>query len=95
MGMDSRLEIKVTNPKKGDNAAHPAAAASQPQPSVSLPSHDGHVRLLLEEEGQSHSRRRGHEGRRLMNFMPFKNWALAYSGLCFGKHCPFSNLHVH
>ncbi|KAE8729472.1 Detected protein of confused Function [Hibiscus syriacus] len=74
MGMDSRIEIKAANPKKGDNAVHPAAAASQPQPSVSSPSHGGHARLLLEEEGQSHSHRRGHKGQRLMNFMPFKDW---------------------
>ncbi|KAK8641459.1 hypothetical protein V6N13_010863 [Hibiscus sabdariffa] len=76
--MDSRIEIKVTNPKKVDNVVHPKAAASPApsQPPVSSPSHDGQERRLLEEEegGQSHSRRRGQQGRRLMNVMPYKNW---------------------
>ncbi|PPR83007.1 hypothetical protein GOBAR_AA37702 [Gossypium barbadense] len=82
MGMDSRIEIKVTNPKKVDNVVHPVgqghatSASSPPQPSASSPPTDGRGRQQQQalEEGLRHSRGRGRQGRGLIDYMPFKNW---------------------
>ncbi|KAG8495017.1 hypothetical protein CXB51_012745 [Gossypium anomalum] len=80
--MDSRIEIKVTNPKKGDNVVHPVgqghatSASSPPQPSASSPPTDGRGRQQQQalEEGLRHSHGRGRQGRGLIDYMPFKNW---------------------
>ncbi|KAH1066874.1 hypothetical protein J1N35_031861 [Gossypium stocksii] len=82
MGMDSRIEIKVTNPKKVDNVVHPVgqghatSASSPPQPSASSPPTDGRGRQQQQalEEGLRHNRGRGRQGRGLIDYMPFKTW---------------------
>ncbi|XVF20039.1 hypothetical protein REPUB_Repub11eG0163800 [Reevesia pubescens] len=76
--MDSGIEIKVMNPKKGDNVVHPVGpayhAASAPQPSTSSPLPDGRRRWQrLQGQGERH-RRGEQQGQELIEFKPFKKW---------------------
>ncbi|XWS74130.1 hypothetical protein CRYUN_Cryun02cG0189000 [Craigia yunnanensis] len=76
MGMDSGIEIKVMDPRKGDNVVHPVgsghamSASSVPQPSTSSPLPDGWRRRQQQEQGQ----RLGQQGQELIDFKPFKKW---------------------
>ena len=78
MGMDSGIEIKVMDPRKGDNVVHPVgsghatSASSVPQPSTSSPLPDGRRRRQQQEQGQG--QRLGQQGQGLIDFKPFKKW---------------------
>ncbi|MBA0794727.1 hypothetical protein Gohar_019031 [Gossypium harknessii] len=82
-GMDSKIEIKVTNPKNGDKVVHSVRPghATSPSPS-SQPSQSSDGRRRRQGQGYGHGegerqRNRGREGQhagRLIDFMPFKKW---------------------
>ncbi|MBA0582571.1 hypothetical protein Gorai_024711, partial [Gossypium raimondii] len=81
--MDSKIEIKVTNPKNGDKVVHSVRPghATSPSPS-SQPSQSSDGRRRRQGQGYGHGegegqRNRGREGQhagRLIDFMPFKKW---------------------
>ncbi|XVE59262.1 hypothetical protein DITRI_Ditri05aG0031700 [Diplodiscus trichospermus] len=76
MGTDHGIEIKVINPRKGDNVAHPmgpgharSASSSAPKPSSSSPLPDAQRRRQQHHQGQ----RQG-QGQGLIDLKPFKTW---------------------
>ncbi|KAK8601606.1 hypothetical protein V6N12_051435 [Hibiscus sabdariffa] len=62
--MDSRIEIKVTDPKRGDTGVHPAG-----------PSHAASPSRGGERRRQEHKHREGQQAGWLIDFVPFKKWA--------------------
>ncbi|KAG8496388.1 hypothetical protein CXB51_009096 [Gossypium anomalum] len=81
--MDSKIEIKVTNPKNGDKVVHsvrPGRATSPSPSSQSSQSSDGRRRRQGqgyghgEGEGQRNRGREGQQAGRFIDFMPFKKW---------------------
>ncbi|KAK9029163.1 hypothetical protein V6N11_026286 [Hibiscus sabdariffa] len=62
--MDSRIEIKVTDPKSGDTGVHPAG-----------PSHAASPSSGGERRRQEHRHREGQQAAWLIDFVPFKKWA--------------------
>ncbi|EOY34013.1 hypothetical protein QUC31_018638 [Theobroma cacao] len=72
MGMDSGIQIKVMNHRKGDNVVHPVRpghATSASQPSTSSPLPDG--RRRQHQQGQTY--RQGQQVQGLIE-KPFKKW---------------------
>lgn len=76
--MDSGIEIKVVNPKKGDNVVHPVGpghATSAPPASLSSTSSrlpDGRRSHQQQQQGQR--QRQGHQEQGLIDYKPFKKW---------------------
>ncbi|GMJ10807.1 RHOMBOID-like 1 [Hibiscus trionum] len=61
--MDSRIEIKVSNPKRGDTGVHPAGPSD-----AASPPPDGQRR------GRGQRQREGQPAGWLIDFVPFKKW---------------------
>ncbi|XVF46523.1 hypothetical protein PTKIN_Ptkin03bG0033800 [Pterospermum kingtungense] len=81
MGMDSGIEIKVMNPRKGDNAVHPVgpghatlAPPASSQPSTSPPLPDGRPSRQQQQQQVHGQRQRQRQGQALIDFKPFKKW---------------------
>ncbi|XP_022755775.1 RHOMBOID-like protein 1 isoform X1 [Durio zibethinus] len=76
--MDSGIEIKVMNPRRGDNLVHPVgvghatSASSAPLSSTSSPLPD--ERGLRQQQQQEQGLRQGQQRQGLIDFKPLKKW---------------------